>query len=484
MPIEHCNRAKILDVREQRRLAAPLEFREDSKAEQVVLEGYAATYEPYDCYGGIERGGWIEQIDKRAFDVTLAQNPDVQLLLNHEGLPLARTTSRTLQLSADRRGLKVRAILDASDPDVQRILPKMRRGDLNEMSFAFRVKDQEWDSNYTHRLITEVSLQRGDVSVVSYGMNPDTKASVEALARMSQDELVELRSLDQEEIEAAIESLMKVRGEKFRGNETFSVPTPSENDRKNLAGEAEDERASQPSSPASTPSPGLQESMVLPESVKETDPSDPSGSEIESGIDHEPAVSKTGSPNSPVKKIIDPNDSPLMLTLVTALQSTITHARSVANTNNDTSRSLLDEAWEQIEEIAAHYANKPKPETEVERALRALRGGVDQRLKELRGLDEVSAVEALREENSGVVINVGESEDDEDEDEGEGEGSDVESPEEDGMEECADSNECEESRSVGPLSVTAALAEIRREKGVPQINSVSEGLAYLRSDER
>ena len=204
LQVENAYRAKIIDVREQRK-AAPLEFRDDSSdANTVVLEGYAATFSPYDCYGGVERGGWVEEISPRAFDVTLKQNPDVQLLLNHEGLPLARTTSGTLKLSNDRHGLKVRALLDKSDPDVQRIMTKMRRGDLNEMSFAFRVKDQKWSNDYSHRLITEVALQRGDVSIVSYGMNDATtatlseRAAVETLARMSQDDLVELRKLDRD----------------------------------------------------------------------------------------------------------------------------------------------------------------------------------------------------------------------------------------------------------------------------------------------
>ena len=341
--LQRSSRAKILDVREQRRLAAPLEFRED-KDNHVVLEGYAATYEPYDCYGGVERGGWIEKIDRRAFDVTLAQSPDVQLLLNHEGLPLARTTSRTLQLTSDKRGLKVRAILDASDPDVQRILPKMRRGDLNEMSFAFRVKDQVWSNDYTQRTITEVSLQRGDVSVVSYGMNPDTKATVEMLARMSQDDLVELRKLDRDEIEKAISVLAQAT------DTTYSVPAAGVDDLR---------AAGDPSSPAGNPQPNMQDSVIVADKEKDTDPSDPAGTEIESGIHAEPAVTKTGDADAPVKKIIEAGSSPLMGTLVAALQSTISHAYSVANSNNDSARALIADAVEQIEKIAAEISDTP-----------------------------------------------------------------------------------------------------------------------------
>ena len=101
----------------------------------LILTGYASVFNaPYEVYGGPPMG-WTETIDRRAFDQTLSEKPDLHLLINHEGMPLARTKSGTLQLSADNHGLKVTAQLDRSDPDVQRIEPKMQRGDMNEMSF-------------------------------------------------------------------------------------------------------------------------------------------------------------------------------------------------------------------------------------------------------------------------------------------------------------------------------------------------------------
>jgi hypothetical protein len=50
----------------------------------------------------------------------------------------------------------------------------MDRGDLDEMSFAFRVTRQEWSPDYSQRDITEVNLNKGDVSIVNYGANPHT----------------------------------------------------------------------------------------------------------------------------------------------------------------------------------------------------------------------------------------------------------------------------------------------------------------------
>jgi hypothetical protein len=50
----------------------------------------------------------------------------------------------------------------------------MERGDLDEMSFAFRVVRQDWAPDWSQRDIREVDLNKGDVSVVNYGANPHT----------------------------------------------------------------------------------------------------------------------------------------------------------------------------------------------------------------------------------------------------------------------------------------------------------------------
>jgi HK97 family phage prohead protease len=154
--------------------------------------------------GGAPRG-WTEIVDRRAFDVTLANKPDVHLLINHEGMPLARTKSGTLRLGTDSRGLLVTADLDRRDPDVQRLETKMARGDMDEMSFAFRVKADQWSDDDSQRRLTEVSLHKGDVSVVNFGANPATSAELnmrsvmDFLATVSPDEAAaELRSLGAE----------------------------------------------------------------------------------------------------------------------------------------------------------------------------------------------------------------------------------------------------------------------------------------------
>jgi hypothetical protein len=87
-------------------------------------------------------------------------------------------TSRTLDLSQDESGLYFRSNLDPNDPDVQRIAPKMERGDLTEMSFAFSVVEDEWSEDYQSRTLRALNLDGGDVSIVTYPANPNALVSM------------------------------------------------------------------------------------------------------------------------------------------------------------------------------------------------------------------------------------------------------------------------------------------------------------------
>lgn len=173
-------RSQLANVREVRHYGiSDIEVREAGDGDTITFAGYASVfnhdYEVYDAFGS-----FTERLAPGAFTRTLGESPDVMLLVNHEGLPLARTKSGTLRLSEDSVGLRVEAELDPNDPDVRALMPKMRRGDLDEMSFAFRVNAQEWSDDYQERTITEVNLARGDVSIVSFGANPATIAALRA----------------------------------------------------------------------------------------------------------------------------------------------------------------------------------------------------------------------------------------------------------------------------------------------------------------
>lgn len=143
------------------RPAQKLEVREAHSGE-VRVSGYAAVFGEETNIGGM----FTEEISRGAFKDAIGRD-DVVFLINHEGLPLARTRSGTLTLEEDERGLYMEASLDATDPDVRSIVPKMKRGDLDKMSFAFVPTRQSWDdsSEMPKRMIEEAQLY--DVSIVT-----------------------------------------------------------------------------------------------------------------------------------------------------------------------------------------------------------------------------------------------------------------------------------------------------------------------------
>jgi len=150
-----------------------------------VLEGYATVYDyRYDIGGGPDMGGFTEVIARGAATKS-AQEADVRLLANHTGLPLARSKSGTLELSSDDIGLKVRATLDPSNPAAQEVRSAMERGDVDQMSFAFRVVRDQWNADYSERTISEVKLF--DVSVVTYPANPATVVKLRADDQPAED---------------------------------------------------------------------------------------------------------------------------------------------------------------------------------------------------------------------------------------------------------------------------------------------------------
>lgn len=135
----------------------------------MVLEGYAAVFN-----SETEIADFREQVAPGAFSNALDQ--DVRFLLNHDGVPFARTSNGSLQLTEDDHGLHYRAEL--IDTQSGRDLYAMvKRGDLNESSFAFTINDEDWKDDL--RTIRSVG-KLFDVSVTTYGAYPQTSAEARA----------------------------------------------------------------------------------------------------------------------------------------------------------------------------------------------------------------------------------------------------------------------------------------------------------------
>ena len=144
---------------ETRCSAGELRFEERADG-PPVLAGYAATFGAYSQ----NLGGFVEQIDPRAFSNTLGRGGRVLAVFNHdENQLLGATDAGTLRLEADDIGLRYEIDLNMSDPDAQRVAAKVARGDLRGSSFKFRPdKDgDEWgetEQGYPLRTLKSVAL--------------------------------------------------------------------------------------------------------------------------------------------------------------------------------------------------------------------------------------------------------------------------------------------------------------------------------------
>lgn len=130
-----------------------------AEEEGMIVEGYAAVFD------SITDLGWMKEvIDRNAFDG--ADMSDIVMKYNHENnvLPMARTRGGSLKFEIDDHGLRIRAKLP--DTTVNRdIYTLITEGILNKMSFAFTIKEDEYDYDTDTRKILRFD-KIFDVSVV------------------------------------------------------------------------------------------------------------------------------------------------------------------------------------------------------------------------------------------------------------------------------------------------------------------------------
>ena len=143
------------------------------------LVGYAAVFGKRS----VDLGGFVEVIQKGAFAKSMGD--DIRALIDHEGIAIARTENGTLSLKEDNTGLRVE--IDPADTTAGNDIRKsVERGDVDQMSFGFRVREggqifSEDEDGMILRTLTDVILR--EVSIVTFPAYPDTsvaKRSVQA----------------------------------------------------------------------------------------------------------------------------------------------------------------------------------------------------------------------------------------------------------------------------------------------------------------
>tara|TARA_R100000951_G_scaffold111786_1_gene111223 strand:+ start:77 stop:655 length:579 start_codon:yes stop_codon:yes gene_type:complete len=152
------------------------ELRAERTKDGVIVRGYAAVFDSLSE----DLGGFKEKINRSAFDNVL--NNDVVALLNHDNnIVFGRTTSGTLKLSVDERGL-VSEIRMPNTQQANDTIELMERGDISKMSFGFYVDRDKWEES-ERGFVREVKEVKRliDVSLVTRPAYNETTAAVRSL---------------------------------------------------------------------------------------------------------------------------------------------------------------------------------------------------------------------------------------------------------------------------------------------------------------
>lgn len=175
---------------------------EDNK-ELMEFEGYAIVFDQSTVlYEGYDGEQYKEVIDKNS--LTNTDITDVPLRYNHEtSWVLARTRKKngegSLQLTIDAYGLKVKGAF--VDMQYSRdVYAMMKAGVIDQMSFAFTVRDYSYDSASRTTTIKDID-KLFDVSVVDSPAYPQT--SISALRCAEEAEMEIKAKLEAEALEKA-----------------------------------------------------------------------------------------------------------------------------------------------------------------------------------------------------------------------------------------------------------------------------------------
>lgn len=155
---------------------------------------------------------FLEEIAPGAFRNALKEKQDVRALVNHDPSQIVgRSSAGTLRLSEDRTGLAV----EIDPPDSPRghdLVASVKRGDLSEMSFQFRVREggERWDKNeeeFDVRTLTDLDLV--DVAPVTFPAYKETDLASRELPERSAELRAELHR--QEERSSVVPSAVRQR---------------------------------------------------------------------------------------------------------------------------------------------------------------------------------------------------------------------------------------------------------------------------------
>lgn len=135
-------------------------------------------------------GGWFEEtIARGAISEDVLR--DVALFYNHDlnTKPLARTRTGKLNLTIENDGVHMDAEVNLERSDSKDLYLAIQDGDIDGMSFMFRIEGEEWsdlDTDYPKRRITKIGYVQ-EVSAVNYPAYNGTSINARANESLDSD---------------------------------------------------------------------------------------------------------------------------------------------------------------------------------------------------------------------------------------------------------------------------------------------------------
>jgi HK97 family phage prohead protease len=120
---------------------------DDGSIGPPMITGYGSVFHRGDDPGTMYQlmPGLFERVMPGCFDRCIREGQDVRGLFNHDpNMLLARCSAGTMRLSVDATGLRYEMDCNPNDPDHQRVMQKIQRGDITGSSFSFRVRQQRF----------------------------------------------------------------------------------------------------------------------------------------------------------------------------------------------------------------------------------------------------------------------------------------------------------------------------------------------------
>lgn len=153
-----------------------------------VIEGYFSVFNrDYELWPGA-----VEQVAPGAFRETLGG--DIRALANHDTrLVLGRTTTGTLTLREDDKGLFGTIKMNEQDSDAMNLYARVQRGDVSQCSFGFDILDEEFAERSDGSVLWTIrKVKLYEVSVVAFPAYVETAVS----ARKEEVDTIRRRRLD------------------------------------------------------------------------------------------------------------------------------------------------------------------------------------------------------------------------------------------------------------------------------------------------